>query len=127
MNSWTWVLVGAGGAAGAVLRYTVGRWFLRWGAHPTRATLTVNLAGSLAIGFLAGLEFRMGHPVLNSLLAAGFLGGLTTFSTLNVQKALLAGEGDKKALASYIFAAYAGGWILTAAGIAAGHAVWLST
>ena len=71
----TLLLVGLGGAAGAVLRYLAAR------ALPgRRATLLVNLAGSRLIGLLAGAA-----PAVAALLAVGFCGALTTFSTYAVE------------------------------------------
>ena len=55
--------VALGGGAGAVMRYQVGRWMTHWhgpnAAFPW-ATLTVNVAGSLAMGLLAGWLARHG-------------------------------------------------------------------
>jgi CrcB protein len=127
MNLSQMALVGAGGAFGAVIRYGVGQWFLRRGALPIYATLSVNLAGSFAMGILVGNRLMEQNPDLYALLGTGILGGLTTYSTLNVQKASLAGEGTSRRLAQYIGATYIGGWTFTAAGIWLGGAVFLST
>ena len=67
----TALLVLLGGAAGAVARFLVAR------ALPGRiATFAVNVAGSLALGLLAG-SARDAY----ALLGVGFCGALTTFST----------------------------------------------
>lgn len=71
----TLLLVGVGGAAGAVVRWLVSR------ALPgRRATLLVNLAGSLLLGLLAATA-----PAPYALLGVGFCGALTTFSTFAVE------------------------------------------
>ncbi|MDB5692750.1 MAG: fluoride efflux transporter CrcB [Alphaproteobacteria bacterium] len=80
------LLVMLGGAAGAGLRYEVGRLTLRqlgpgfpWG------TLAVNLAGGLLMGLLAGALTgidMMSRPAW-MLLGVGVLGGFTTFSAFS--------------------------------------------
>ena len=77
------LLVALGGAAGSVLRFLVGKLAIRlFGAEFPRGTLIVNLAGSLLIGLAVGfLDRGLIPPRARPLLVAGFLGGLTTFST----------------------------------------------
>ena len=75
------LLVLAGAAVGAPLRFLVDR----WAREHTRAgtilgTLVVNVAGSFVLGLVAGVP----HPAdwLMPLVGLGFCGALTTFSTL---------------------------------------------
>lgn len=79
------ILVACGGALGSVVRVMLsaaipaGR--LPWG------TLTANVLGSCAIGWLIG---RLGAPTPEnarwySVLVVGFCGGFTTFSAFSVQ------------------------------------------
>ena len=81
-------LVGIAGAVGAVSRYGVGLLAERsLGSHFAFGTLLVNVLGCLALGFL--LEMDRGtavvtHPV-RLLLAVGFLGAFTTFSTFGYE------------------------------------------
>lgn len=75
----TALLVALGAAVGAPIRLAAGH-FLDRGTH--WGTLAVNLAGSLALGFLAGRGVS-GHPM--ALLGTGFCGGLTTYSAFAVQ------------------------------------------
>jgi CrcB protein len=75
-----WLAVMAGGALGAALRYAVGSvWPI--GAFPW-GTLTVNVTGSFALGFLARY---FGPPYASHtaflFLTVGLCGGYTTFST----------------------------------------------
>ena len=84
------LIVASGGALGAVARYGVGR-LLPAGGWPW-ATLTVNVAGGLLMGLLAGwLAFRGGvHGESIRLFAAvGVLGGFTTFSAFSLEVALM--------------------------------------
>ena len=78
------LLVGLAGAAGAVSRYAVGLAAERaWGARFAFGTLAVNVLGCLLLGALLEAERHSAlvtHPV-RLLLAVGFLGAFTTFST----------------------------------------------
>lgn len=94
------LLVALGGAAGAWLRYIVSRLWTQAlgpvaaGAFPW-ATLSVNLAGSLAMGLLAGWLARHGShgEGVRLLLGVGVLGGFTTFSAFSLEVVLLASRG----------------------------------
>lgn len=87
------LLVAAGGATGAVMRYLTGMASLRllgpgwpWG------TLTVNVVGGLAMGLLvAALALRSGEDQerWRVLLGVGVLGGFTTFSAFSLEVALM--------------------------------------
>lgn len=87
-------LVAVGGAAGACLRYGTS---VLLPHDPTQwpvATFAVNILGCLLMGLFLGLivTHERVPPHLAPLLATGFLGGLTTFSTF-------AGEIDQMATA----------------------------
>ena len=91
--------VGAGGFLGATLRYGVTLGLARF-AFPV-ATLAVNVVGSFALGWLAGVLER-GEPGSGwrPFLSIGLLGALTTFSTfsLEVVHFMKNGEWSKAAL-----------------------------
>ncbi len=102
-----WLAIGLGGAAGAVARAAVGLWLnprdtgagaIPWG------TLAVNVIGSLALGVLLGLLLseRMTSPTAKALLATGFCGAFTTFSTFSVETVTLARSGHALAAATYV-------------------------
>ena len=90
MNLW-WqqlVLVMAGGALGAGGRYWAGGWLLRQlGSGFPWGTLTVNLLGSFAAGFLAIWLENRGPSALywRAFLIVGVLGALTTYSALMLE------------------------------------------
>jgi CrcB protein len=94
-------MVFAGGGAGALLRYHVGREMTRWlgpavvTAFPW-ATLTVNVIGSLAMGVLAGWLARHGQggEHWRLLVGVGLLGGFTTFSSFSLELMLLIERGQ---------------------------------
>jgi CrcB protein len=76
------------GALGAVLRHAMGHWAARRGGWP-RGTEVVNVVGSLLAGLVVGSSLGSGGV---AVLAAGFCGGLTTFSTWSVEVVELAEE-----------------------------------
>lgn len=90
------LLVALGGALGALTRYTVtllAASFL--GSSLPYGTLLVNGAGSFLIGLLA--FFFTQHfpsPLASAFLVTGFLGGLTTFSSMmnEIMQFFLAGH-----------------------------------
>lgn len=93
----TWLLVALGGAGGSVLRYGVGRMAVAYlGPATVMGTFAVNVTGSFALGLLMGLALeRTVMPVnLRSLLAVGFLGGYTTFSTFTFETLRLVDDGQ---------------------------------
>jgi len=81
-------LVGVAGGLGAMARFGVAMWAERhWGAEFAFGTLIVNVTGCLALGFLLELERGTSvvtHP-MRLLLAVGFLGAFTTFSTFGYE------------------------------------------
>jgi CrcB protein len=81
------VLVALGGAAGSILRYLTDRRVQAWRDSPFPfGTLTVNLVGSFILGFLSGWLLHGAEPSsVRSLVAVGFCGGLTTFSTFGYE------------------------------------------
>ena len=77
-------LVMLGGAGGALARYALELIALRLGFSSQIAILAVNVSGSFALGLLLSLWLAKTSypPGLQLLLAVGFLGSFTTFSTL---------------------------------------------
>ncbi len=75
----TVLLVALGAAVGAPLRYLTDR-FIQARAGPgfPWGTFTVNVTGSLVLGFVLGIP---ADPALTALLGTGFCGALTTYST----------------------------------------------
>ena len=83
-----WIALGS--ALGGMLRFWIG------GVVGDRLgaaylwTVFINVTGSFAIGFIAGLG---PIPFTRQLLMIGLLGGYTTFSTFSLQTLELAHEG----------------------------------
>lgn len=87
--------VGLGGFLGANCRYWLSLWLAeRWGTGFPLGTLIVNVSGSFLLGFFVALASgRLPiDPNLRLLIAVGFCGGYTTFSTYSVEGVGLLGE-----------------------------------
>jgi CrcB protein len=91
------LLVGLGGFAGSVARYLVSKLNVTWQVHAIpMGTLTVNILGSLLIGFLVGLSAKSNliSNELRLLLMVGFCGGFTTFSSFTNENLILMQNGQ---------------------------------
>ena len=91
-----------GGGAGASCRYGAARALARryHGGFPF-GTFAINVSGCFALGLLASLLVALHRDtrVATALLATGFLGGYTTFSTYALEGVLLA-EAKRGSLAA---------------------------
>jgi len=101
--------IAAGGALGAVLRYwTSVSIHGRFGTTFPWGTLTVNVLGSLLMGFLYIwlIERSLAGPALRAFLMIGLLGAFTTFSTFSMETLNLLESGQAgKALANVLVSA----------------------
>lgn len=107
----TYLLVGVGGAAGALARYFVASLsYQRLGHDFPYGTLAVNVLGSLAIGFLYfWLINRFALDAeLRALLIVGFLGAFTTFSAFSIESLVLLEQGAWLKSAVYLGASFVG-------------------
>ena len=116
------LLVGIGGALGAMGRYgiTVALGALS-GSFPA-ATFLVNMAGSIAMGLLVGLLAKLlppYHDEIQLLVGVGILGGFTTFSSFSLDAVGLIARGSHVLAAAYV----AGSVLLSIAGLAFG--LWI--
>ncbi|WP_066371913.1 fluoride efflux transporter FluC [Herbidospora mongoliensis] len=101
------LLVAAGAAVGAPLRYLTDRLIqsrhdsvFPWG------TFGVNLAGSALLGFLVALP---ADGAVMALAGVGFCGALTTYSTFSYETLRLVQDGARLAAAANVAASIAGG------------------
>lgn len=117
----TLVIVAAGGALGAVLRYLGGIWALRaFGPAFPWGTMAINIIGSAAMGIAAALLLDRAGPGRATLfLMTGVLGGFTTFSTFSLETIRLI---EAEALGKAAFYAF-GSMMLAIGGLWAGLAV----
>lgn len=99
------LIVGAGGALGAMLRYLAGVAALRlFGAGFPVGTLFVNVCGSFLMGLAAVfIVDRFGHsPHAAGFIMTGFLGGFTTFSAFSLDVFRLVETGRPAAAGLYV-------------------------
>jgi fluoride exporter len=117
-------LVMAGGALGAAGRFWAGGYLLRQlGSGFPWGTLSVNLVGSFAVGFLAiWLEGR-GPAALwwRAFLIVGLLGGLTTYSALMLEMLLYARSHRLGLAVAYLGATLVLGLLLVWVGAELAH------
>jgi CrcB protein len=119
------LLVSAGAVLGANARYWLGVLFARvvtpgfpW------ATFSINVSGSLLLGGFVGWSARrMPHPGWSLVIAVGFCGAYTTFSTFGYELFAMLQERSVGQAAVYIAASVVLGLAAVALGWAAGQAL----
>lgn len=123
----SFVIVGLGGALGAMARYGIS--LLLPSFDPSRhfplATLMANTIGSLLIGFVIAALFsggRLGEE-WRLFMVVGLLGGFTTFSAFSLETLMLFQTGRPTAAAIYAVMSLVGIPALCACGWWLGRAV----
>jgi CrcB protein len=112
--------VAVGGALGTVARYELALAEPVLSGHFPWATFTANLIGSFVLGVavVVFMETRDRPSVPRALVAVGFCGGLTTFSTWMVESVLLTRGGDGATALLYLVVSPVAGLALVALGVA---------
>jgi len=90
------LLVFLGGGLGSSLRYAVGKYLNTDLSSFPYGTFVANILGSLLIGVLLGVAAKNDSISQNTmlLLATGFCGGFTTFSTFAYENHAFLKNGD---------------------------------
>lgn len=93
----------AGGALGTVARVTVQSLVVRDPHHWPWSTFTVNIVGAFLVGYFTTrlLERLPLSSYRRPLLGTGFCGGLTTFSTVQVETVKMLEHGHWGLAAGY--------------------------
>ncbi|KOG43582.1 fluoride efflux transporter CrcB [Streptomyces resistomycificus] len=121
-----WLLVVAGAAVGAPLRYLTDRAVqsrhdsvFPWG------TFAVNVVGCLVLGLLTGAAAsQAAGSHLQLLLGTGLCGALTTYSTFSYETLRLTETGAGFHAAVNVIGSVAAGLGAAFAGVAVAQAVW---
>ena len=116
-------LVMIGGGVGANARYWLGHYFAEWQLRRFGAiefpwaTFIINVSGSIILGFVAASFLHQPDPLHPDpvrknwylLLATGFCGGFTTFSTFSYEAVKLLQDERYWAALAYVFGSVAAG------------------
>ena len=118
--------VALGGALGSVLRFLLSSWFAaRAGSGFSWGTFCVNATGSFAMGVVLHAGMRTGSlpETARIALAAGLLGGFTTFSAFSAETFALAEAGTWGKAAAYALGSVVACVVAVGAGILAARTV----
>ena len=124
-----YLIVALGGALGAISRYALDRAVTAAvGGQTVLGILLINVTGSFLLGVFvaasAAVADGQGWPSsARMLVAVGFLGSYTTFSTLTVASVQLAQSGEIGRAALNIVGSVCLGLLAALAGILAGRAI----
>jgi len=90
------LLIGTGGFAGSALRFLISRYIeLQVFTSFPLGTFVVNVVGCFIIGAIYGLATEnLASPEIRFLLATGFCGGFTTFSSFSYESLSLVQDGQ---------------------------------
>jgi len=113
------LVVMAGGALGAAMRFQLGHLLLRLlGPAYPYGTLAANLLGGMLMGILVGVLTRTnGGEQMRLLLGVGVLGGFTTFSAFSLDLVNMMERGAMTMAASYALLSVAGSVLALFAGL----------
>lgn len=113
------ILVFLGGGFGSALRYVIGKYLNSAQTGIPYGTLTANILGSLLIGIILGLAAKNNTLSQNHtlLLATGFCGGFTTFSSFAYENHLFLKSGDFMSFAVYTIISFVVGFLAVFAGV----------
>ena len=117
-----WLLVAVGGALGALSRYALDRAVVAAIGPTVLGILLINVTGSFLLGVFVSASDSFGwSSSARMLVAVGFLGSYTTFSTLTVASVQLAESGELSRAALNIVGSICIGLVAALAGILVGR------
>ncbi|MEE4001031.1 fluoride efflux transporter CrcB [Tenacibaculum sp. FZY0031] len=123
------LLVFIGGGTGSVLRYVIGKALNSPQTGIPYGTFAANILGSLLIGIILGFAAKNETITQNHtlLLATGFCGGFTTFSTFAYENHIFLKSGNFTSFALYTVASFSIGFLAVFAGINLVNYFWTNT
>ena len=115
-----YLYLAAGGAAGTLARYGLGKWIPAWaGTDFPWATLAVNILGSFVLGLaMRAFETVPVSPEVRGLVTVGLCGGFTTFSTFGYETVALVQGGQHGRALAYAAGSVVAGLLAVFAGMA---------
>ncbi|MBE1555434.1 fluoride efflux transporter FluC [Sporosarcina limicola] len=104
------VWIGLTGAAGAILRISVGQLMYSESDFPTM-TLTINIIGTFLLCLIVTGVFREigADKKTEEVITTGFLGSFTTFSALSMETVMLVENGQYFIASFYVVSSIIGG------------------
>jgi CrcB protein len=102
-----YIWVGAAGAIGSVIRYTIGLHVDQ--ARFPWATLAINLSGSFLLALFLTLALGRLSPAVMTPIAVGLIGGYTTYSTFAFEGFVMTREGRMLTALVYVSVSVLGG------------------
>ncbi|PTL99456.1 MAG: fluoride efflux transporter CrcB [Bacteroidetes bacterium] len=113
------ILVFVGGGFGSVLRFILGKYLNNTENGIPYGTFLANILGSLLIGIILGYALKNNTLSSNQtiLLATGFCGGFTTFSTFAYENHVFLKSGDFMSFALYTIASFVIGFLAVFLGL----------
>ena len=120
-------MISIGAIIGANARYLIGTWFAErgWTSFPW-ATLIINVTGSIILGFFLTLitERLVADPNYRLLVAVGFCGSYTTFSSLMYESFALMENGGQWGGLSNLVGSMLLGMLGTLIGVVLARLLW---
>lgn len=116
-----YLIVGLGGFIGANARYLIGGWAAqKWGTSFPYGTFIINITGSFILGLFATLMLRFTwNDNWRLLIAIGFVGAYTTFSTFEYESLQLVAQGLQARAALNILGSVVLGFVAAYLGVVA--------
>lgn len=112
-----YVVIGIGGAVGALLRYFISLLFVGSFSGFPIATIIVNLSGAFLLALLFSLlTYYKIHTYIVQALCTGVIGSFTTFSTFSLDFVLLIENKAILQATVYFFISSLGGLLFAWAG-----------
>ena len=113
------MLVFIGGGTGSVARYLISKYLNNEANVIPYGTFVVNILGSFLIGIILGLALKNNVLSQNTvlILATGFCGGFTTFSTFAYENHMFLRGGDYLSFFLYTSSSFIIGFLLVFLGM----------